>query len=101
MNRTQVRFTAILPGLGSFVKKQIRYSEITGTMQEQFGIEHMQSWIEAAPEAKKIHFEFGYTIGYTAQKTRGIVPRVWLPDMARAAGFEPTTYGLEDRCSIH
>jgi hypothetical protein len=23
------------------------------------------------------------------------------PDVARAAGFEPTTYGLEDRCSIH
>jgi hypothetical protein len=22
-------------------------------------------------------------------------------NLARAAGFEPTTYGLEDRCSIH
>ena len=22
-------------------------------------------------------------------------------DLARAAGLEPTTYGLEDRCSIH
>src|SRR5687767_13267963 len=46
MNRTRVRFIAILLGRGSFVKKQIRYSEITGTMQEQFEIEHMQSRIE-------------------------------------------------------
>ena len=34
---------------------------------------------------------------------RGALPNGSLPrpNVARAAGLEPTTYGLEDRCSIH
>ena len=51
-----------------------------------------------------VNFHFGCQLGCQNNKTRRLFDGLWRPNavaVARTAGLEPTTYGLEDRCSIH
>ena len=65
-------------------------------------VSYIQS--EAFYVVEVVNFHFGCQLGCQNNKAHRTVDRPGRPNavaVARTAGLEPTTYGLEDRCSIH